>query len=460
MPLSRLRLRLAAWFAVAFVVALTTLNLALYAYLRYESNHRLTRSLYDDARELADFIHLEYQEHPPEGLAAAAREALVEWPARPATFVVYGTHGERLAARGDTSQVQRMPVVLNMADTAVADVPSAGRYPFRQVTVAAETAPHFFIRASSSTQSIGEESQALAIWLVIAVPIVLALSLTGGYVLSRRALTPIEQLERAAAAIVPETLNQRLPVGRAFDEIDQLATQFNGLLQRLQNAQQQNRRFVQQAAHQIRTPLTLVLGEADLSLDRPRTQSEQRQTLERIRTAATQMKRRVDELLLLAQAEAGERTALDAAVELDGLALECADLMRARARQLGQRLELRRVEAVAVRGNEPLLKEAVLELLDNACRHGSNEGAIGISAYADGTTACLCIASFGEPSQHATRIAPDAASTTSNGRQGLGLTIVRWIASEHGGSLAYEHEAGFNLYRLQLPALMAGELRT
>lgn len=454
MPLSRLRLHLAAWFALAFVAGLTVLNLALYAYLHHQSSQRLTRSLQEGAQELAEATQFEYREEAAGSLRRAAEEAFAEWPPRPGAFVLYDEHGRWLAARGDSTQLRRMPAVLNIANTSVADVDSGEEYALRQVTVARQDAPRFFIRASGSTKAIRDESGTLALWLGLTPPIVLLLSLIAGYSLSRRALTPIERLERAIAAIAPEELDRRLPVARARDEIDHLAVQFNGLLERLQRAQQQNRRFVQQAAHQIRTPLTLVLGEADLSLDRPRTSLEQQQALERIRAAAAQMKRRVDELFLLAQAEAGERPALDEEVELDGLALECADLMRGRAQGLGQRLELRQVEAVSVRGNEALLKEAVLELIENACRYSSGEHPIDISAYIIGQSACLHVSSTSHSTPAAVAADTESgAGTPNNGQRGLGLTIVRWIASEHGGMLTYDRKDGRNVYGLVLPAL-------
>jgi signal transduction histidine kinase len=443
-PLSRLRLRLSAWFALAFVAGLTALSLALYAYLRHQSSLRLTRSLRTSAVELADAIRFERREAPSAGLAHAAREALLEWPAHQGAFAIYGADGVRLGERGGKAEVRRLPAVLAAGDTLTADIVEPGAYPLRQVTVVSNEDPRFFVRGVGSTRIIHDESGTLALWLGLAPPLVLLLSLSGGYLLSQRALTPIEQLGRAVAAVAPNDLDRRLPVRQPRDELDQLAVHFNGLLERLQRAAQQNRRFVQQAAHQIRTPLTLVLGEADLALERPRTPLEQHQALERVRGAAVQMKRRVDELMLLAQAEAGERPALNESVELDGLVLECADLMRGRAHGLGQRLELLQVDPVSVRGNEALLKEALLELIENACRYSATGRPISISALRADGSARLRVASL-----HGSAAAP-----RSNGQaSGLGLTIVRWIASEHGGWMTQTNEAEYDVYQLVLPAI-------
>jgi signal transduction histidine kinase len=443
-PLSRLRLRLSAWFALAFVVGLSALCTALYAHLRYQSSLRLTRALLTSATELAEAIRFERRENPSPGLGPAVREALAEWPPHQGAFVVYGPDGLRIGEHGAPAEVRSLPPFLAPGDTLTTDVPVEGAYPLRQVTVVVEDRPRFFVRGAGSTRIIHDESGALALWLGLAPPLVFTLSLVAGYLLSHRALIPIEQLGRDVAALAPNELDRRLPVGQPRDELDELAVQFNGLLERLQRVAHQNRRFVQQAAHQIRTPLTLVLGEAGLALERPRTAAEQRQALERILAAAGQMKRRVDELMLLAQAEAGERPTLDESVELDGLVLECTDLMRARAQGLGQRLELLQVDDVSVRGNEALLKEALLELIENACRYGGTGRPISISAVRANGSAHLRVASLHGP----------AASPGANGQaSGLGLTIVRWIASEHGGTLTHAHDSGCDVYQLSLPAL-------
>ena len=137
------------------------------------------------------------------------------------------------------------------------------------------------------------------------------------------------------AGLAPERLDERLPVRTPPDEIDRLAAQFNDVLTRLQQAQLRNRRFVQQAAHQIRTPLTLLLGEASLQRSGLPDIGELRRSLDRIWVSAHQMQRRVEELVTVAAAEAGESPVMDDDVELDALALEATELMRQRAAILG-----------------------------------------------------------------------------------------------------------------------------
>jgi signal transduction histidine kinase len=202
---------------------------------------------------------------------------------------------------------------------------------------------------------------------------------------------------------------------------------------------------VLRAAHQLKTPLTVVLGEADLSLGESDDGFTCTQGMHRVRTAAHQMRRRVDELLLLAEAQAGEQAPLDDLVELDGLALECADLMRGRAAQTDHVLTLGEVEPITVRGSARLLREALMELIENACRYATCKPDIRVSVCAEGEAAWLAVAGGGLP------VAPaklDSGAADENSH--LGLTIVRWIAGQHGGRLEYQHAGGVNVFALSL----------
>lgn len=451
MPLSRLRLRLAAWFVLAFLLGLTVLDTTLYLYLRGQNDRRMTRHLEQTSAELVNAIRLEHANRPERDLPSAAAEALAEWPARSEAFAIYASGGGRIAFQGDSGFLPVAPDRLLPTDlTPVRNLVGPSEHRVRAVITRSRGKPDFVVLTLGSTLTLDEENEALAAWFAFSTPLAVVLSLIGGYILSRRALRPIAELTDDVATIAPDQLDRRLAVHPVPDELDRLAEQFNALLERLQRAQAQNRRFLQQAAHQIKTPLTLVLGEAALSLDRPRSSAEQHEALQRIRTAAEQMKRRVDELFLLAQMEAGERLNLTGTVELDGLVLECADLMRGRAQALGRRLELLRVEPVSVRGSEALLREAVLELVENACRYGSPDSSIAISAFSTETAGCVLVASAGEPVTSAP--ADGASSEQADGAHGLGLAIVRWIASAHSGSVTYQREDGANVYGLLLPA--------
>jgi signal transduction histidine kinase len=444
MPLSRLRLRLAGWFALAFVAGLLVLSLTMFLYLRHQSETRFHRQLAISAGQLLDAVRLEYVEAPALGVPIAVKAALDEWPAHPEAFGVYDTAGLRLGVVGPAALTRTLPDTLQPdLPTTPTDLPARGEHGVR-LAASRSADPALYVVAAGTTDVLHEDEEAFAVWLLGSVPLTIILSLIGGYTLSRRALRPVGALEQAIAGITPNALDRRLPVNPWPDELDRLASRFNALLERLERSQAQNRRFLEEAAHQIRTPLTLVLGETDLALDRPRSTEAQAEALRRIRLAAGQMRRRVEELLLLARAEAGERPPLTEAVELDGLALECADLMRSRAQALGCRLELTRIDPAVVLGSEPLLREALVELLENACRHGSATEPVCLSVLSADDEAAIEVTNPAPQPESPPR--RDAGSNS-----GLGLQVVDWIASEHGGRLAQDRAAGRVITTLHLP---------
>lgn len=442
MPLSRLRLRLAGSFALAFLAGLLLLSITLFVYSRRQSDRRLTRELSSDAGELASAIRIEYAETPAGGVEAAVRAALEEWPGRPEAFGIYGMDGRRMGVTGPESLKEWLPDTLMAGSMRPVDL--RRKMPHVRLVPIEMADPPFRVMAAGTTRRLDSETEAIGFWLLSSIPVTVFVSLVAGYLLSRRALKGVTYLEHAIAGIAPDALDRRLPVSDPPDELDRLAVRFNTLLQRLQDSQAQNQRFLEQAAHQIRTPLTLVLGEAELALERAHSAESRGEALRRIRLAATQMRRRVEELLLLARASAGQRVRRTDAVELDGMALECADLMRARAHTLGRRLELGRVDPVVVTASEPLIREAVIELLENACRHGSGLTPVRLSVYRDGGHAVIEVAN-GSPEGVAWP--PDRPAG-----HGLGLQVVRYIATEHGGRLVHRAASDCMVSLLYIPA--------
>lgn len=442
MSLSRFRLRLAGSFVLAFLAGLLLLSLTLFFYSHRQSDRRFTQELATEGHEMVAAVGVEYGEKPFLGLDGAILEALSEWAERPEAFGIYTLDGRRVGTTGPANLVRWLPARLAADGMSVTNY--RPRRPHVRVVPVEASAPAIRVATAGTTRRLDGETEAFAFWLLASIPFTVLVSLVAGYLLSRRALTPVSHLEHAIGELGPDALDRRLPVNEPRDELDQLAARFNVLLDRLQNSQAQNQRFLEQAAHQIRTPLTLVLGEAELALERAHSSEARGEALRRIRLAATQMRRRVEELLLLARASAGERVPRTDAVELDGLALECADLMRSRAHALGRRLELGVADPVVVIASEPLLREAVVELLENACRHGSDDAPVRLSVYREGDHAVIEVANG---SSEETVWHPEGAT-----RHGLGLQVVRYIATEHGGKLLHRAAPDRVISSLYIPA--------
>ncbi len=490
MPVSRLRLRLAAGFALAFAVGIGALAIGALAFLTRESTRRFDAHLDGVGSGLLVALTREYDETPDSSFRYVAGEVTAEWPDNGDAFLFLDESGAVVASRDPDHVRSRVLASVPVASTRRFDIDRDGsdlRARVVDSTIVTNAAPPLARQAVrlvvfGSTEGIEADTELLGIAIALGVLVILLASLLVGYVLAGRALAPVQQLARDIANIAPTDLSRRLAPQHGDDELGALAAEFDALLARLADAQQRNRQFVREAAHQIRTPLTLVLGEAALALDGVSSadtvkadsvkaedaaiagEARLRATLTRVRTAAEQMRRRVDELFLLAEARAGEVVRLEQQVELDELVLECTDLMRARAAVTGHTLAIGDAEPVIVLGNAALLQEALLELIENACRHGTTSAPITVSCravpgreeavlevHSDGAAFSGAVA-HGQPEP-----APD---------RGMGLSIVRWVAASHHGRFEVVHgapsvgasagmhaHAGQNAVRLILPTI-------
>lgn len=434
MALSRLRIRLAGVFALTLAAALVLVATASLGWLWRESTLRLNTRVTRIAALVEEAIVREQAESPDSSLSFALDEVRRDWVWSGDQWIVLDTSGNLISTVANAATVTRINRAWRAAPPSEAgqrfdsDVEGDDLHGVVRQVPRRGRAPAYTVLAFASSEGIERDTEGLAVALAIAAPMIVLVSMAGGYLLARRALQPVQALGTALEQIGATDLSARVPVNAVPDEVDQLAIRFNDLLARVESAQEQNRRFVREAAHQVRTPLTLVRGEADLALATDtRSASELAAALSRIRSASEQMQRRVDELMLLAEAEAGVRIDLRELVELDGLTLEAVDLFRARATQLGRSLALGEVHEVRVRGNSALLREAVLELLENACRHGAAQTQVTVSVRHDDERAIISVES-----------ASDVAESSARPGRGVGQRIVQWIAEGHGGAFSVQ----------------------
>ena len=449
MPLSRLSVRLTAGFAIAFAVGLGVLAAGALGYLWRESGRRIEARLTALTRQVNQSLQRELGDAPDSSLAYAADEVVSEWPSNNDSFAIVDEAGRVVAIADRAHAGDSLSAALARAGGGSRFAFTHAGEPFRAVVTPATTfrdGAHAWtsrVIAFRFAEGIEGDAELLAGTIAVAFPLIIVLSLLPGYVLARRALKPMNELRHAIAAMAPDDLAQRLPVRAPTDEIGALAAEFNALLGRLDAAQRRNRRFVREAAHQIRTPLTLVLGEAGNELTAAPAADRAHEALARIRLAAEQMRRRVDELFLLAEAQAGASFRTEDDVELDDLVLQCTDLMRARATSLGRALAIGRAEEAVVRGNAPLLHEALVELIENACRHGTADAPITVSAVREGDHVALSVESAGP--EFDPGLVDDGEVPAR-----LGLPIVEWIARGHGGELQLTRIAGLNRMSMSL----------
>ena len=303
---------------------------------------------------------------------------------------------------------------------------------------------------------------------LVAIPLLVLAAALGGYYLARRSLAPVASMAARAAAISASSLDDRLPVGGGAELVG-LARVFNDVLDRLQRSFTEQRRFVADASHELRTPTAILRSEADVTLSREhRTEAEYRASLGVIRDAARRLGRVVDELFLLARADSGHLVAEREALYLDDVVNEAARAVHAVADRRGIKVELGQLVEAPSRGDADLLGRLLLNLLDNAIKHSPEGGTVEVGMRrANG--ACEIVvtdAGPGIPAEARDRIferffradtARSRSDTGATGGAGLGLAIARRIAELHAGKLELaESRPGKTEFRLTLPVVAAG----
>jgi heavy metal sensor kinase len=298
----------------------------------------------------------------------------------------------------------------------------------------------------------------------IAIPLLILCAAAGGYVLSKRSLAPVSSMTVRAAEISATNLHERLPVGGG-EELASLARMVNALLDRLEQSFEQQRRFMADASHELRTPAAILRAESDVTLSRDhRSESEYRASAVIMQDASRRLSRIVDDLFLLARADSGNLALREEALYLEELVHDVARSVRPVADRRSVRVELSDVVEAPFQGDADLLGRLLLNLLDNAIKHSPEGGTVQIGmARNDGHYEIAVVDEGpGVPPQaqariferffrvDAARASPDKTATSG---AGLGLAIARRIAEMHGGRLELvESRPGRTELRLTLPS--------
>ena len=282
---------------------------------------------------------------------------------------------------------------------------------------------------------------------VIAVLLALLISIPAGYLLARESLDPVAQMSAQADRIGAENLHERLPVLNANDELGHLARTFNELLDRVANAFEQQRRFMADASHELRTPVAIMRGEAEVALSAEnRTLDEYRDALEIVRDAGDRLTRTVNDVFLLARVDAGQVPLSPAPLYLDEVVADSCRAMRSLAKLRGIEVLVDVPDELPYVGDPVLLARLVTNLVDNAIKYSYDDGTIQVAMRSEPTLITLTVENRGLGIPEAAQLhvfdrfyrADDARAHTalSHGSgSGLGLSIARWIAEVHGGSL-------------------------
>jgi heavy metal sensor kinase len=304
--------------------------------------------------------------------------------------------------------------------------------------------------------------------LALGYPLALLLAVAGGYLLAGRLLAPVGSMARKADEITADRLDERLPIENPDDEFGRLAAVFNRTLGRLQDSFERLRRFTADASHELRTPLTALRSVGEVALRDQHDTAAYRDAIGSMLEEVDRLTHLVESLLLLTRADSGTTCVSCEAFDLAALARDVVEHVRALADEKAQTIETD-VAPVIVSGDRQILRQALVNLLDNAIKYTPECGVIHVKV---GTTA------NGSPQAEVADNGPgipleeqdkvferfyriDKARSREPDGAGLGLAIAKWAVEANGGRVELESDVGTGsvfriLLRAAVPASSSG----
>jgi heavy metal sensor kinase len=277
-----------------------------------------------------------------------------------------------------------------------------------------------------------------ALWM----PVIVAVAIGGGYLLTRRAMRKIDAITVQAEHISSNNLSERLPVFRTGDELERLTVALNRMMERLDAAFQHINRFSADVSHELRTPLTSLRGELEAAVQHERLSPELLDLVGSALEETERLRTIVDQLLIVSRLDAGDVQMEKVALDLGQLATSTAEQMLLLAEEKSITVRCDAQPGVEVDGDPWRLKQVVVNLLDNAIRYTGEGGSISVSAAKQNGWATLTVTDNGAgiPAEALPHVferfyRADKARSRYSGGSGLGLSIVNAICTAHRGEV-------------------------
>ncbi|HYT34934.1 MAG TPA: HAMP domain-containing sensor histidine kinase [Ktedonobacteraceae bacterium] len=311
----------------------------------------------------------------------------------------------------------------------------------------------------------------------MAVPLVLLLSIAAGYWLAGRAMRPVQAITRTAQQISETDLHRRLKL-KQRDEMGELAATFDRMLDRLEAAFARQRQFTADASHELRTPLSIVDLEATRALAHDLTPQENQQAFTTIQQENRHMTQLVNDLLMLARADAGQNKIKHEEVDVSEVVVDTVERLAPLAEHAGIVMKVAPLPELIILGDRIYLVQLLTNIIENALKYSSATGTnVDINLVQQRKQgqawAILSVCDDGpgiasehlphlferfyrvdQTRTHSQEMSPDNGRPTGNG---LGLSIAQWIAQEHGGEITVRSAPGCgSVFEIWLPLQSAG----
>ena len=446
------RIRLTLWYLAAMISVLAIYAAVVFVFVSRNASEALDERLRGDFQMAAAMV-----DQTPDG-GITWYEDLVE-EASP-WLQVWSPTGDLLY---QNFEAQRRPVpqaqeLVLRADDSLVAVPAEDA-PMRVLTRRGRIgSTPVIVQVARSEAAMRQDLWQLTLIFVLGFPVAAAAAGLGGYTLARRALLPVERMTERARVITAARLSDRLLVENPDDEMGRLATVFNDTLGRLQSSFEQMRQFTANVSHELRTPLTAIRSVGEVGVREHRDESAYRGIIGSMLEEADRLASLVDRLLTLSRAETGQATRSLDMFDLSALALEVGRHLEVLAEEKRQSIVVEPRATQMVRGDRAAVRQAVINLVDNAIKFSPVDSRILVRVTASAGTVALDVVDSGAGIKEAvqSRIferfyrAPDVPGGASP--VGLGLPIARGAVEASGGGLALVASGvDGSTFRIELP---------
>lgn len=451
-----IRLRLTLWYAGAMVVVLALYATTIYLFVSRSASQALDAQLESDFQwprtmlgrsedgSIAPYYEVEDSETSP-------------W------LQVWSLDGE-LLYRTRNAEQNPVPGAHTLALQAGNRIVTVGQmvpsYRVLSGRGAIAGSGQFVIQVAESEFQMQQDLRELLLILVLGLPLSVAVAGFGGYTLARRALAPVDRMAERARAITAEKLTERLPVGNPRDEVGRLATVFNETLTRLESSFEQMRQFTAHASHELRTPLTAIRSVGEVGLRQHRSERAYREVIGSMLEEVDRLSQLVDRLLILSRVELGTAGLNAEIVDLSEIAAEASAQLEVLAEEKGQTVSVKKTPGMFWVGDRTLLRQALLNLIDNAIKYTPSGGRIEIRTAREGRVSRLDVVDNGPGIPESLRAhiferfyRGDESHSQDAGGSGLGLSIAEWAVEACRGQLTLERTTTEgSTFRITLPA--------
>ena len=467
-----LRFKLTLW----YVLILGILLISFSSFLYFTLSKSLHRDVDNKLRSLAELIALESASPLSKfGFGSIDQALETSMNLKPiGKFIQVLDESGNIGRKSENLKNVQLPISLNALKNASKGLVtfetnhSIGNTPLRIITFPVTENNHVtkIVQIASSLEGVEDALNTLFIILIVTVPLALMVASLGGQFLAHKALKPVDNITQTARVITSQNLNQRITPPKVKDEISRLIETFNEMISRLDQSFRQIKQFSSDASHELKTPLTILKGEVEVTLRKERTPQEYQQTLKSNLEEINRMSQIVEDLLLLSRADTGEVRLNIEDINLTEILNEVVTQMDRLAQSKGLYFSTsNHHQDIHIFGDALRIRELFINLIENGIKYTEEGGSIHITLQKENTPpvrsqsdweggekngfvkVIISDTGIGIAKEDQERIFSrffrvDKARSRERGGSGLGLSICKWIVEAHQGEIVVESELG------------------